>query len=136
MCTIICVLTNYEKCEIISLVALSRYPLLGKYAVVYYGGKSHYLGQYGSPESKTAYSRFVAEIQANPVFVPSKEEKFLTVRELAAAFLDHVKANSDPINYGHCRIVVLDFLDKFFGDGTLRLSEILRPVASNWFGMR
>ncbi len=45
-----------------------KYCKLNKYAVVYYHGKPHYLGLYGSAESKIAYSRFVAELQANPAF--------------------------------------------------------------------
>jgi FkbM family methyltransferase len=52
---------------------------MGKYAVVYYHGKPHYLGRYGSEESKIAYSRLIAEIQANPIAVSlSSEEKRLT----------------------------------------------------------
>ena len=39
-----------------------------EYAVVYYHGKTHYLGRYGTPEALTAYNRLCAEIQANPVF--------------------------------------------------------------------
>ena len=49
-----------------------KYSKLKKYAVVYYHGKTIYLGDYGSPESHTAYSRFVAESQANPTFYLSK----------------------------------------------------------------
>jgi len=61
-----------------------KYSKMGKYAVVYYGGKSHYLGRYGSDESKVAYSRLLAEIQASPTGVPlPKEERHVTVRELA-----------------------------------------------------
>ena len=44
-----------------------KYCNLNNRAVVYYRGKAHYLGgKYGSPESKVAYARFIAEIQANP----------------------------------------------------------------------
>ena len=39
-----------------------KYCKLNNYAVVYFNGKPRYLGQYGSPESKVAYSRFVAEL--------------------------------------------------------------------------
>ena len=93
---------------------------MNKQAVVYYHGRPHYLGRYGSPESKVAYSRFVAAIQANPnptVFL-ANEEKIVTVRELTAAFLDYAKANTDSTSYSFCRIIVLDFLDKLYGDNT------------------
>ena len=95
-----------------------KYCKMGKYAVVYHLGKPHYIGIYGSQESKVVYARLIAEIQANPTFIPSKEEKHVTVRELSAAFLDHAKANFDRTEYGHCRIIVLDFLDKRYGDNT------------------
>ena len=38
-----------------------KYQRSGKYAVVYAHGKRIYLGDYGSPESHVAYSRFVPE---------------------------------------------------------------------------
>jgi integrase len=94
---------------------------MNKYAVVYQNGRPRYLGLYGSPESKVAYARIVAELQANPTspaVSPSIGEKHVTVRELTAAFLDYAKANIDPISYGHCRVIVLDFLDKLYGNNT------------------
>ena len=96
-----------------------KYSKMNGQAVVYHNGRPHYLGRYGSPESKTAYARFVAEKQANPAFFPKKEESHVTVRGLAAAFLDHAEANFDYTEYSHYRIIVLDFLDKLYGDGTL-----------------
>jgi len=95
-----------------------KYCKQNKHAVVYYHGRTIYLGRYGSPESQTAYSRFVAEIQANPVFLPSKEEKHITVRELTAAFLDHAKLTHDSTSYSFYRVIVLDFIDKLYGDDT------------------
>jgi len=95
-----------------------KYSRMKKYAVVYYHGKPHYLGLYGSPESKIAYARFVAELQANPAFSPAKGEKHVTVREVTAAFLDHAAANTDSTNYSFHRVIVLDFLDKLYGDNT------------------
>ena len=95
-----------------------KYCKMNGQAVVYYHGKPHYLGRHGTPESKTAYARFIAEIQANPAFSPPKEEEHVLIRELTAAFLDHAKTNIDPISYGHCRIVILDFLVKLYGDNT------------------
>ncbi len=87
-----------------------------KYAVVYYRGKTIHLGIYGSKESKTAYSRFLAEIQANPTGVLPIGEKNVTVCELTAAFLEHAKLTLNSTNYSFYRIIVLDFLDKLYGD--------------------
>ena len=50
-----------------------KYSKSGKYAVVYVNGERIYLGLYGSPESRAAYSRFVAESRASPAFALSKE---------------------------------------------------------------
>ena len=95
-----------------------KYSKMGKYAVVYARGKPNYLGLHGSPESKIAYARFIAELQANPIASPSNGEKSITVSELTAAFLDHAQANTDPTYYTHCRIIAIDFLYPLFGDGT------------------
>jgi len=95
-----------------------KYSKQGKYAVVHYNRRYYYLGRYGSPESKEAYSRFLAEIQASSVFSPPSGEKSITVGELAASFLDHAKLTLDPANYSFYRIVVLDFLVKLYGTGT------------------
>ena len=94
-----------------------KYCKLNQYAVLYYQGKIHYLGRYGSPESKIAYSRLVAEIQANPVTVPLQTgDKRVTISELAAGFLDHAKANINPTDYAHYRTAILDYLIKLYGD--------------------
>ena len=95
-----------------------KYCKLNGQAVVYYQRKTHYLGRHGSPESKTAYARFLAEIQANSTIIQPSGEKNATVRELAAAFLDHAKASFDSTEYGHYRIIILDFLSPLFGDNT------------------
>ena len=100
-----------------------KYTKVNGRAAVYYGGKTHYLGGlYGSPESKVAYARFIAELEAKPTVPTSSasgEGPFAaTVSELAAAFLDHAKANINPTDYAHYRTIVLDFLDKLYGDNT------------------
>jgi len=60
-----------------------KYSKLKQYAVVYHLGKTHYLGLYGSPESKTAYARFVAESRDNPApYMPKAEEASITVSDL------------------------------------------------------
>jgi integrase len=93
-----------------------KYGKLNKYAVVYVNGKPHYLGVYGSEESKIAYARIITELQASPVFSPPSGEEHVSVRELTAAFLDHAQANFDYKDYSHSRVAVIDFLDKLYGD--------------------
>ena len=95
-----------------------QYQRSGKYACVYHHGKREYLGDYGSPESKAAYARFVTEYQANPTFHLTKEKADIAVCELTAAFLDHAKVNTDKKSYSFHRIVILDFVDKLYGDDT------------------
>ena len=95
-----------------------KYCKMSKYAVVYCNGKPHYLGLYGSQESKVAYARLIAEIQANPTVLLPSGENIVTVSDLSAAFLDHAEANTDHTEYAHCRTIVLDFLDKLYGDDT------------------
>jgi hypothetical protein len=65
---------------------------MGKYAFVSHNGKRVYLGFYGSPESHEKYARFLAERRLNPNLVLPKTESNVSVKELAAAFLDHAKA--------------------------------------------
>ena len=73
------------------------------YAVVFHQGKTIYLGAYGSPESKVAYARFIAEHKQNPeIAIPTvkKDEPGITVKELGIAFLDHVLATRGSAKYG------------------------------------
>jgi integrase len=95
-----------------------QYKKCGKYAVVYVDGKRKFLGLFGSQESKVAYARVLAE-RESPTLSPPKGARNVTVKELAAAFLDHAKVTLRKPNYVHHRIVVLDFLKKLYGDGTL-----------------
>ena len=76
-----------------------QYRQAGKYACVYIGGKRIYLaGDYGSPESRAAYARLLAELQANPTGMPLPNgDRKVTVSELAAEFLDHAKNSSIPL---------------------------------------
>jgi len=105
---------------------LPKYCKLNQYAAVYQNGKPVYLGLHGSPESKVAYSRFIAEIQANPIFSPTTEGKAVTICELTAAFIDHAKLTLDSTGYSFYRVIVFDFLDKLYGDGTA-----VTPTACN-----
>jgi len=52
-----------------------KYAKMKKYAVVYLHGKPRYLGLHGSPESKIAYSRIIAELQANPASAVLLQQK-------------------------------------------------------------
>jgi integrase len=60
----------------------------------------------------------VAESQAAPTFHLAKGETKVTVSELTAAFLDHAEATVESRGYSHYRVIVLDFLDKLYGDNT------------------
>jgi len=95
-----------------------KYQRSGKYAVVYHHGKRIYLGDYGSQESQVAYSRFVAGSQAAPTFHLSTGETSISVRELAAGYLDQAKATQSSTDYKNCCTVVFDFLLKLYGDDT------------------
>jgi len=98
---------------------INRNPKLSKlkkYAVVYFRGKIHYLGLYGTAEALIAYNRLCAEIQSNPLFHLQSGEADTTVQELVVAFLDHAKATLKPTNYAHYRVVLMDFLIELYGD--------------------
>ena len=64
-----------------------KYSKMNKYAVVYHNGRPRYLGPYGSPESKVAYSRFIAELQAAPAVPQPAGEKPLPSVSLPSHFL-------------------------------------------------
>ena len=108
-----------------------KYARIGKYAAVYLDGKPNYLGLYNSPESKAAYARFEAEWWTKAQFTVEKRNTLTfqssqeqrgtnaTIHELAAAFLDHAKANVDPTTYSVFQTIVLDFLTKLYGNDTL-----------------
>jgi hypothetical protein len=95
-----------------------KYCKLNNYAVVYQNGKPIYLGGlYGSPESKEAYARYIAETQVNLTFsMPKGGEKGVTVKELVAAFLDYAKTTVAPTDYAHYQVIILDFRDKLYGN--------------------
>ncbi len=68
-------------------------------AVVAFGGKVHYLGAFGSPESRTEYDRLIAEWleggrrrSVSPAHAGSSSGTVdLTVNELLAAFMRHAE---------------------------------------------
>src|SRR5947209_15873084 len=63
-------------------------------AVVTLSGRDHYLGKYGSPESRAAYERLVAEWLASRRRPPAPEAATcdLTVNELLLAYWDHARS--------------------------------------------
>jgi integrase len=82
------------------------------------------LGKYGSPESKTAYARFLAE-KDNPI--PPAPNRFrdsrtgwtdnsITVEELTAAFLQDRKPEMHDAHFSHYTILCRDFLLSIYGD--------------------
>ena len=104
----------------------NRNPKMGKlgtYAVIRYGGKTHYLGRHGTKEALAAYNRFCTELQANPngYIVPSGVED-VTVSELCAGYLAHAEGAMATKDFLNCKTAVLDFVLPLF---PLFLSVIL-----------
>jgi integrase len=89
-----------------------------QYAVVYQHGKTIYLGAYGSPESKAAYSKFIAKHKPGQDTQMLQGEPDVTVQELAIAFLDYALEILKKDNYVHHRIAACELLG-LFGDDTL-----------------
>lgn len=63
-----------------------RHKASGK-AVVTLAGKDHYLGVFGSPESKQLYKRLLAEYLAVNGEQPGKTSERLSISQLFARFL-------------------------------------------------
>jgi integrase len=87
------------------------------YAVVYHHGKIIYLGAYGSPESKIAYTRFIAEHKDNTSLYLPEDNENVTVKQLALSFLDHVERTITPQGFGHLRSAIKELM-KLYGDDT------------------
>jgi hypothetical protein len=89
----------------------------GNYACVYYGGQRHRLGIWGSPEAKTAYTRFIAELQTNPVtFGATKQTSGeVLVAELAADFFKNAQGRMHPSHISHFKITI-GYLVEIYGD--------------------
>jgi len=70
----------------------------------------------GTPEALTAYHRFSIELQSNPTgYIPPISKPDVTVRELAAAFLDHKKGRMDEPTFGVFTVIIVDFLVELHG---------------------
>ena len=86
-------------------------------AVVHWKGKMHVMGKNGTREARIAFHRFCAELQSNPTgFIPPTKAPDATVKELGAAFLDHLLERTDETNYTVHRILVVEFLAELYGD--------------------
>ncbi|MCL1894896.1 MAG: site-specific integrase [Holophagaceae bacterium] len=93
----------------------------GNLAYVSLNGTKHYLGRYGTLESKEQYLRLISEwtaIEKSPAKSKVKDVT-ITVNELVAAFLDHaenyyVKNGRVTESYGHF-VRISDRLKKIYG---------------------
>jgi len=98
----------------------NRLPKLtksGNYACVYYGGQRHRLGVWGSQEAKTAYTRFISELQAAPVTfgVAQQTGGGVLVAELAANFFKGIQERMHPSHIHHFRMTI-GYLAEIYGD--------------------
>ena len=89
----------------------------GNYACVYYGGRRHRLGIWGSPEAKTAYTRFIAELQVNPITFGVKQQPGgdVLVAELADGFFKNIQGRMHPAHISHFKVTI-GYLVKIYGD--------------------
>ena len=103
-----------------------KYSKMNRYAVVYVNGKPRYLGLYGSPESKTAYARFIAEIQASPALPPQNEGGYTSIPELTAAYLDYAEASINPTDSGETMLNAC-IIAEWFVNEAKRIFATLSP---------
>ena len=87
----------------------------GNYAVVRYKGKTHRLGKHGTTAALIAYNRFCVEIQTNPAFLVPKDERDITLDEVAAACLEYANRRFEKTEYEHYR-TALSFAVEIYGD--------------------
>jgi len=90
----------------------------------YIHGKSHYLGKYGSEESRIRYGELVAKVvsgqQVDPFVTKSADpESGLTINELVLAFrrhaAQHYVKNGKPTSEIHCLKAATDPLFEVYG---------------------
>ena len=97
-----------------------KYSKNGKYAVVYIDRKKHYLGLYGTSESRQEYARVVAEWQTKPIVQHTESESNVSVSELSAAFLDFSETRNDYTEHEHNKQAVCYLVNIY---GTLTVNE-------------
>jgi integrase len=99
----------------------------GKKAFVLIEQKKHYLtGQWGTPEVNAAYAQYCAQWWENyrsPIKIPltltqKNEHTDTTVKELALDYLQYQEQRIDSKGFGHCRILIIDFVLAYYGDNT------------------
>jgi len=89
----------------------------GNYACVYHGGRRHRLGLWGTPEAKTAYTRFIAELQASPITFGIAQQRGgnVLVAELAAGFFKNIQGCMHPAHISHFKVTI-GYLVEIYGD--------------------
>jgi integrase len=91
------------------------------HAVVTLNGRDHYLGPWGSPESKAAYDRLISEwLASHRDRPPDRPEPDLTVTELVASYYRfarcHYRKNGQPTGTMHNVRAALRYLRRTYGD--------------------
>jgi len=105
-------------------------------------GRVRYLGKYGSPESKEAYRRVLAELDATPAAAPpAKTDHALTIVELCAAYLDFAEGyyvkDGQPTNQLDTVRRAIRVLNELYGQtnavefGPLALRAIQEHMVNN-----
>jgi integrase len=88
-------------------------------AVVRLNGKDHYLGMYGTAESRLEYARLIKEWEVNGRRLPSASPTDLTVNELLAAYWDFVKGyyvkEGEPTSEQDTTRQALRFVKQLYG---------------------
>lgn len=84
------------------------------------GGRDHYLGPHGSPESRAEYDRLIAEWLASGRRLPTPERGAdLTVTELLAGFMEHAeqhyRKNGKPTGEALNYVYALGFVRRLYG---------------------
>jgi len=89
----------------------------GNYACVYYNRKRYRLGIWGSAEAKTAYARFIAKLQSDPVTFETEQRISrgdVLIAELAAEHFKHIQGRMHPAHINHFKVTI-GYLD-IYGD--------------------
>ncbi|MGD0901089.1 MAG: site-specific integrase [Thermoguttaceae bacterium] len=93
-------------------------------AFVQVRGKRHYLGRYGTPNSKERYARFVAELSSRPAISPvvtAADQATITVVEVADAYHEFAKGyyrrkDGTPSGWlAHIRLMLTRHLSGLYG---------------------
>ena len=95
---------------------------LGKYAVIRLGDKPIYLKdpqgrnvKHGTTEALIAYNRFCVGLQMNPAFLVPKDERDITLDEVATAYLEYANRRFGKTEYEHYR-TALSFSIEIYDD--------------------